>query len=55
MLFGQLCPDCSREADLQIKKGKLAGRTAILVHKAAGKVASKNGAQVIVGDLVKGN
>ena len=37
--------------DIQIKERKLAGRAAMIVHKATGKVTPENGPQVVSRDL----
>jgi hypothetical protein len=35
----------------KVKEGELAGRHAVLVHEAAGEIAAKDGAEVILRDL----
>jgi hypothetical protein len=39
------------QLDLQIKKGKLTGRTSIFVYEATGEVAAKDRSKIILGNL----
>lgn len=37
---------------LQVKEGELARAATILIHEAAGKVAAKDGSQIVLGHLL---
>lgn len=51
MFFISVHSEQEGERDLQVEKGKLARVVAVLVHEPAGKVAAKDGLEVVLRDL----